>query len=85
MKPLTLEGLLRAAAVAACAMVAGMFAVFAATGIGQDPLQFLHAPADYAALLLKNPPVLRACFGLVEDYQSSDCFGMTETCLKVGC
>jgi hypothetical protein len=63
-QPLSLEGVLRAAALAACAMVAGMFVLFAATGVGQDPLQFVHPPADYAALLLENPPMLRLCLGL---------------------
>ncbi|HZS36159.1 MAG TPA: hypothetical protein VFF06_05005 [Polyangia bacterium] len=64
MKPLTLEGLLRIAAFAACAMVAGMFALFVATGVGQDPLQFMHPPDAYVALLLKDPPMLRLCLGL---------------------
>lgn len=48
----------------AAALVIGMLAIFLVTGIGQDPLQFVHPPAEYAALLLKNPPVLRTVIGL---------------------
>src|SRR5260370_25180947 len=55
MKSLTMEGVLRVAALAACAMVAGMFALFLATGIGQDPLQFVHPPQEYVDLLRRGP------------------------------
>jgi hypothetical protein len=41
-----------------------MFAIYLATGIGQDPLQFVHSQEEYAAILLKNPDVLRAAVGL---------------------
>ena len=62
--PLRLESLLRTLALSGCAMVAGMFALFLARGIGQDPLQFVHSPADYTAILLKAPGWLRLCIGL---------------------
>ncbi len=48
----------------AAALVVGMLSVFLATGVGQDPLQYVHPAAEYAALLLRNPPVLRAVLGL---------------------
>lgn len=54
----------RALALAAAATVPMMVAIFIVTGIGQDPLQFMHTPQDYAAILLKNPMVLRATIGL---------------------
>ncbi len=62
--PLQLESLLRTLALCAAAMVAGMFALFLARGVGQDPLQFVHSPADYTAILLKAPGWLRLCIGL---------------------
>lgn len=51
-------------ALAAAIVVLLMFGIFVATGIGQDPLQYVHAPADYQAILLRNPPVLRFVIGL---------------------
>jgi len=51
-------------ALAAGLVVLAMFATFVVTGIGQDPLQYMHAPADYVAILLKNPPVLRMAIGM---------------------
>jgi hypothetical protein len=51
-------------ALASAAVVALMFGVFALTGIGQDPLQYMHPVAEYTAILLQNPPVLRASIGL---------------------
>ena len=51
-------------ALASSAVVALMFGIFAATGIGQDPLQYMHPVPEYTAILLKNPPVLRASIGL---------------------
>lgn len=51
-------------ALAAAATVLAMLAAFLLTGIGQDPLQTLHTPPEYAAILLKNPPVLRLVIGL---------------------
>jgi hypothetical protein len=51
-------------ALASAIVVALMFGIFAVTGIGQDPLQYMHPAAEYTAILLKNPPVLRASIGL---------------------
>lgn len=51
-------------ALAAALVVLAMVAIFFATGVGQDPLQYVHTPQDYLAVLLKNPPVLRAAIGL---------------------
>jgi hypothetical protein len=48
-------------AVAACL---GMIGIFACTGVGQDPLQHVHPPPEYARLLLADPPVLRASIAL---------------------
>jgi hypothetical protein len=60
----SLEKTLRVCSYLACAMVLGMIAIFFATGVGQDPLQFVHPVEEYAAILLKNPAALRACVGL---------------------
>jgi hypothetical protein len=51
-------------ALASAIVVTIMFGIFAVTGIGQDPLQYMHPAAEYTAILLKNPPVLRASIGL---------------------
>lgn len=61
---LSLEKTVRSSAWLACAMVVGMIAIFFATGVGQDPLQFVHPPEEYARLLLKNPTALAACLAL---------------------
>jgi hypothetical protein len=45
-------------------LVVGMIAIFATTGVGQDPLQAVHPPEQYAALLLAQPAALRATLGL---------------------
>ena len=58
---LPIERIVRVSSWLACAAVVAMVGVFFATGVGQDPLQFVHAPEDYARLLLKNPPALRVC------------------------
>jgi hypothetical protein len=60
----SLESTLRVTAVLAIATVLGMVGIFVVTGVGQDPLQFVHSPADYGALLLKGPTALRACLAL---------------------
>src|SRR5690349_19702768 len=60
----SLESLLRFSALAACAMVAALLALFAIRGVGQDPLQFVHEPAEYVAILLRDPAGLRAVLGL---------------------
>ena len=59
-----LQRSLRLCAWLACALVVGMVAIFALTGVGQDPLQFVHPAAEYTALLLRNPAALRATLGL---------------------
>ena len=51
-------------ALTAAVLVVLMLGLFIATGVGQDPLQYIHTPQDYTAILLKNPPVLRAAIGL---------------------
>ena len=61
---LSLEKTVRSSAWLACAMVVGMIAIFFATGVGQDPLQFVHPPDEYARLLLEEPGGAAACLGL---------------------
>jgi len=61
---LSMEKILRAAACLACAMVVGMITVFLTTGVGQDPLQFVHSSVEYGELLLRNPAALRVTLGL---------------------
>ncbi|MBI2769928.1 MAG: hypothetical protein HYX47_09915 [Burkholderiales bacterium] len=56
--------LLTLCAVLASITVLLMFGIFAAAGIGQDPLQYVHPAAEYARILLRNPPVLRLVIGL---------------------
>ena len=56
--------LIRRSALAASALVLAMVLVFVFTGIGQDPLQFVHPVAEYTELLLRDPPVLRLAIGL---------------------
>ncbi len=51
-------------AMAAALTVLAMLGIFIALGVGQDPLQYMHTPQEYAAILLKNPPALRATIGL---------------------
>jgi hypothetical protein len=60
----TLHEMASGSALASAAVVALMFGVFALTGIGQDPLQYMHPVAEYTTILLQNPPVLRASIGL---------------------
>lgn len=52
--------IIRATAFIGAALVLAQISVFFVTGVGQDPLQFYHAPAEYMQLLLKNPSALRA-------------------------
>jgi hypothetical protein len=61
---LAIEPALRACALLAGALVVGMLAIFIFTGIGQDPLQYVHPAADYMRLLLRDPSLLRATIGL---------------------
>jgi hypothetical protein len=58
------ESVLRLSASGAALMVVAMIAVFFATGVGQDPLQFIHPSDEYARLLLHNPAALRTAVGL---------------------
>ena len=61
---ITFESLLRRAAFAACAMVAALLGLIVVRGVGQDPLQFVHEPAEYVAILLRDPGGLRAVLGV---------------------
>lgn len=45
------------------ALVLAMIAIFVLTGVGQDPLQYVHPPDDYQALLLAKPWALRLTVG----------------------
>ncbi len=54
----------RMLALAAAVVVLLMLGIYVTQGIGQDPLQYIHTPAEYTAILLKNPPLLRAAIGL---------------------
>lgn len=51
-------------ALAAAVVVLAMFGTFLFTGIGQDPLQSIHTPQEYAVILLKKPTVLSLAIGL---------------------
>jgi hypothetical protein len=64
MKPLTIERLLVAAAVAGGLLVAGMLAIALVAGVDQDPLQVVRAVADYERVLLRDVPLLRAVLTL---------------------
>lgn len=61
---MSLPAFLRNTALAAAGCVLAMLMIFAITGVGQDPLQALHSREAYAALLLSNPPVLRAVLAI---------------------
>src|SRR5262245_13887874 len=52
--------ILRVSAWLGVAVVVGMTAIFFVTGIGQDPLQYVHPVDEYAGFLLRNPVALRA-------------------------
>jgi hypothetical protein len=60
----SLHHVVRVTALLALATVVGMLLIFLTTGIGQDPLQFVHPVGEYMQLLLKNPAMLRAAIGL---------------------
>ncbi len=59
-----LHGMTSRLAFTEAVLVLLMLGLFITMGIGQDPLQYIHTPQDYAAILLKNPPALRAAIGL---------------------
>lgn len=61
---LRFDRLLVMSATTASVLVLAMFLTFAATGIGQDPLQYVRPPAEYLQILLRNPPVLKLAIGL---------------------
>lgn len=63
-QPVSPRDLLVVTAHAAAVAVLAMLLIFVVTGIGQDPLQSVHASEDYAHLLLARPPVLRAVVGI---------------------
>lgn len=54
---------LRAIALTAAACVVVMIGIFIVTGVGQDPLQFVHSVDEYYRLLLVRPSALRATLG----------------------
>ncbi len=60
----SVEKILRTVAWLACATVIGMITIFLTTGVGQDPLQFVHSSEEYGQILLRNPAALRATLGL---------------------
>jgi hypothetical protein len=62
--PISLEKTLRVCALLAVAACLGMIGLFAVTGVGQDPLQYVHPPSEYARILLARPAVLRASIAL---------------------
>jgi hypothetical protein len=64
MKPLTIERLLVAAAIAGGILVAGMLAIAIFAGIDQDPLQVVRSVDDYQRVLLRDVPMLRAVLTL---------------------
>lgn len=59
-----LSHLVSVLAFAASATVVGLLALYVATGIGQDDLQAVSSPADYAAILLEDPAALKVVLGL---------------------
>lgn len=62
--PVSLEAMLRVCARGGAVAVVAMFALFLLTGVGQDPLQYVHPSEEYGRLLLRSPAVLRAAIGL---------------------
>jgi hypothetical protein len=64
MKPLTIERLLVAAALAGGLLVLGMLAIAVFAGIGQDALQVVRPVAEYEQVLLRDVPMLRAVLTL---------------------
>jgi hypothetical protein len=61
--PMPLHTMIKASAMTAFATVVAMISIFFATGVGQDPLQFVHPSSEYQSLLLANPAALRAAIG----------------------
>lgn len=61
---LHLPALVRQLALVAATLVLAMFGIYLFSGIGQDPLQFVHPPQQYSAILLRNPSMLKLAIGL---------------------
>jgi hypothetical protein len=59
-----LDRIVVTSALVASVLVLAMFLTFIVTGIGQDPLQYFHPPAEYSSILLQNPPILKFAIGL---------------------
>jgi hypothetical protein len=57
---LSSERIIRGSAWIGAGLVLAQIVLYFATGVGQDPLQFYHAPAEYQRLLLRSPSALRA-------------------------
>lgn len=57
--PVSLERIIRVSAFAAALLVLAQLSVYFISGVGQDPLQLVHTPAEYTQLLLHNPRALR--------------------------
>jgi len=51
-------------AIISALLVLGMLSVFITTGIGQDPLQYIHSITAYREILLRNPAILKLAIGL---------------------
>src|SRR5262245_37502118 len=62
--PVSTHTMIRWSALAACLTVAVMLGLYLVTGIGQDPLQYVHPAAEYQRILLADPPLLRLAIGL---------------------
>jgi hypothetical protein len=60
---ISLHRVVRGSAWLACVCVVAMIAVFFATGVGQDALQFVRPASDYARILLQDPTALRVTLG----------------------
>jgi hypothetical protein len=58
------QKLIQHSAIAACLTVVSMFVLFLATGVGQDPLQYVHPVDEYQRLLTARPELLRLAIGL---------------------
>ena len=59
-----LSGVIKNNAVIAAVLIFGMLLIFLLTGIGQDPLQYVHSISNYRDILLHNPGTLKFAIGL---------------------
>jgi hypothetical protein len=62
--PFDFPYLIRICALMGSVLVVGMVLTFLVYGIGQDPLQFMHTPAEYSQILLRNPQILKVAIGM---------------------